>query len=205
MRIKQIEKLCKRDKTIVLFDDTRGEHPAQWIGDGKAAYPVEGLPELDRDAIFTIFSVPDNKQDKWAYHRLNTLPDILCFEDKMEGEAEAKEIGELQLVRNGRTLKAVRTSRGIIFYDTIYMEPISDLFNLSIFERSTKEGASYIAVKTGFLLRALIMPYDIIKDDFVDELTSLAEEAVRTLSRKKAAQCRIAIDWETGEIIGDDL
>ena len=46
MKIKNIAAICKKNKTIVLFEkhSESGDTVIQYIGDGGAAYPVTGLP-----------------------------------------------------------------------------------------------------------------------------------------------------------------
>ena len=65
--------------------------------------------------------------------------------------------------------------------------------------------------KTGFFLAAVIMPYSVINDKFVYQLSELAQQCRRALEVQKMArpaaepvdetQCRINVDESTGEII----
>lgn len=68
MKIKNIAAICKKNKTIVLFEkhSESGDTVIQYIGDGGAAYPVTGLPPLDTESVLTIFDVPEKDRDKYA-------------------------------------------------------------------------------------------------------------------------------------------
>ena len=59
MKIKQIESILKARKTIILFQDSEN---VQWLGDGSAAYPIFGLPNLTEQAIYTLFDIPEDKK-----------------------------------------------------------------------------------------------------------------------------------------------
>ena len=85
---------------------------------------------------------------------------------------------------------------------------------LSLFP-SQREGLSLIHIfvaKAGFLLQAVIMPYDVISQQFVDNLKRLTEQCVLSLDlreREKALaraaepeQFSLNVDPATGEIVG---
>ena len=72
-------------------------------------------------------------------------------------------------------------------------------------------GTPYIVAKAGFLLQAVIMPYDVISQQFVDNLKRLTEQCVLSLDlreREKALaraaepeQYSLNVDPATGEIV----
>lgn len=82
---------------------------------------------------------------------------------------------------------------------------------VQLYERATPKGTPYIVAKTGFFLAAVIMPYSVINDKFVYQLSELAQQCRRALEVQKMArpaadpvdetQCRINVDESTGEII----
>lgn len=50
MKIKNIAAICKKNKYAVIYERyTEGGGVVQYIGDGAAAYPVTGLPALDKE------------------------------------------------------------------------------------------------------------------------------------------------------------
>lgn len=52
MKIKNIAAICKKNKYAVIYERyTEGGGVVQYIGDGAAAYPVTGLPALDKESL----------------------------------------------------------------------------------------------------------------------------------------------------------
>ena len=74
MKLKPIEKICKTAGYIALYDEFRepdpdelpgeGELPRQWMSDGVAAYPLDGLPYLDEESVCAIFDVDHKRRYK---------------------------------------------------------------------------------------------------------------------------------------------
>lgn len=81
--------------------------------------------------------------------------------------------------------------------------------------RRTTEGTPYIVAKAGFLLQAVIMPYDVINQQFVESLQGLTQECEFSLSEKERRereardrftftepeQCSLNVDPNTGEVV----
>ena len=62
---------------------------------------------------------------------------------------------------------------------------------LEIFERTTKDGQIYFAAKSGFMLLAVIMPYDAINETFVKQLKTLCEQCEVALFNKQSREQEI--------------
>lgn len=61
MKIKNIAAICKKNKYAVIYERyTEGGGVVQYIGDGAAAYPVTGLPALDKESLLTISTFRKN-------------------------------------------------------------------------------------------------------------------------------------------------
>ena len=90
--------------------------------------------------------------------------------------------------------------------------------NIAIFERYSDDGdilTPYIVAKAGFLLQAVIMPYDVINQQFVESLQDLTRECEFSLSEKERRereardrfaftepeQCSLNVDPDTGEVV----
>ena len=56
MKLKKVGAICNADGYYYLMDqkDDDGEIVAQWLGDGKSAYPLVGLPVMDLENICAI-------------------------------------------------------------------------------------------------------------------------------------------------------
>lgn len=52
MKLKKVISLCHQRKTFRLFDKiSENGEIVQWMGDGCAAYPLNGLPILDEETL----------------------------------------------------------------------------------------------------------------------------------------------------------
>ena len=214
MKIKNIAAICKKNKYIVLFErySASGENVTQYIGDGGAVYPVVGLPPLNKENILTIFDVSEKDRENYLVKTAD-IPMGINFDDTDANEKPV-EREALSIVYSGKTLKPLQTRRGLVFIESRYLSPVSDIMDvLELYERFTQGGAPYIVAKAGFLLQAVIMPYDVISQQFVDGLQRLTKQCAVSLDlrkqeaeREKAAepeQYSLNVNPETGEIIGE--
>ena len=220
MKIKSIAAICKKNKNIAIFErySDDGDTLTQYIGDGSAVYPVIGLPPLDAESLLTIFDVPEKDRDNYFVKTLG-VPAGISFEDIDETERHVEREG-ISIIYSGRTLKPIRTTRGLVFIESRYLSPVADVLDvLELYERRTAEGAPCIVAKAGFLLQAVIMPCDVISAQFVQRLQELTRQCAVSLDlreqereRQAAAESagQFKVDPETGAIIepeseaGDD-
>ncbi len=183
MKIKQIEKILKSQKRIII-SEARG---AQWLSDGVAVYPVYNLPKLTEENIFPLFDIPEEKRDKF-YFKASSLPTFLNFEDSDENE-QMIDRGDFSILVNGRILEPLKTSRGIVFIKSRYLKPIDDdEAGFVLYERISEYGRPYIVVKRGFILQAVIYPENFIDDKFVESLETLLRLSREALSNEQQAE-----------------
>ena len=214
MKIKNIAAICKKNKYAVIYERyTESGGVIQYIGDGAAAYPVTGLPALDKESLLTIFDVPEKQREDW-FVQVAGIPSEISFEDTDANEKPV-EREAISIGYSGKTLKPLQTRRGLVFIESRYLSPVSDILDvLELYERITPGGTPYIVAKAGFLLQAVIMPYDVISQQFVDNLKRLTEQCVLSLDlreREKALahaaepeQYFLNVDPATGEIVEDE-
>lgn len=153
MKIKSIAAICKKNKNIAIFErySDDGDILTQYIGDGSAVYPVVGLPQLDKESLLTIFDVPEKDRDNYFVKTLG-VPAGISFEDTDETERHVEREG-ISIIYSGRTLKPIRTTRGLVFIESRYLSPVADVLDvLELYERRTAEGTPYIVAKAGFVL-----------------------------------------------------
>lgn len=211
MKIKNIAAICKKNKYAVIYE-RYGENGGviQYIGDGAAAYPVTGLPKLDKESLLTIFDVPEKQREDW-FVQVAGIPSKISFEDTDANEKPV-EREAISIAYSGKTLKPLQTRRGLVFIESRYLSLVSDILDvLELYERITPRGTPYIVAKAGFLLQAVITPYDVISQQFVDNLKRLTEQCVLSLDlrdREKALahaaepeQYSLNVDPATGEIV----
>lgn len=130
-----------------------------------------------------------------------------------------------QSVKWTSTARALQTpgvltaSRRMNSLITARLSPVSDVLDvLELYERFTPNGTPYIVAKAGFLLQAVIMPYDVINAGFVERLQRLARDCAFALDLRRQeeeqaaareaagdpAQCAFNVDASTGEVLEDE-
>ncbi|QIB68598.1 hypothetical protein Ami103574_04350 [Aminipila butyrica] len=149
MKIKAIAKLCKESKFIQLIDVPSGSSCRQWIGNGGAAYPITGLPYLDEQSIYTVFEIPEDKQEKIKFiHQQN--PGFFNFDDTDRTEIQVELLG-VGVDLGSKLIKPLQTRKGIGFYDTKYMAPLADItVGREIYERETEGGKPTLQLSKAF-------------------------------------------------------
>lgn len=206
MKFKSIAAICKEDQMLVIYEKPGRKDVEQWIGTASALYPISGVPKMGKDGFCNIFDIPEKARDEFSFVE-DKAPEGMCFDDTMVGE---RPLGEpiFTISSHGRMLRFLPSSRsGILCLDERYLAPLSDVQNyFSIHERITSYGQPYFALKMGFLLLAIIMPYDIIKSEFVMQVEDFGAKCRGALELKgeRARTARqYAFDPETGEIMQD--
>lgn len=169
MKIKKIIDLCKRSKRLFLYDGGA----EQWISDGCAMYPLFDLPQMDELTICRAYDIDDKQREKISFKYETSLPEFFDFSDDVDGEPSER--GALSLFDGGRRIVPYTTSQGVVFIDERYLEPFydGDTSLLELYERNRADGSIYFAVKKGFTLVGLVLPVDVINDQFVERLEKL--------------------------------
>lgn len=160
-------------------------------------YPIIGLPYLNKEEIFTLFEIKEKEQDNYIFRHEEAV--LNFYDDNVNGERVIQP-EKLTIATASTTIKPVITRHGITFYDTKYLGPLAGLSEMEIYEREYA-GGSYFAVKSGFLLYGVIMPYQIITEEFVECLGRVAHLCEEKFEEKKLKDgIQININRETGEI-----
>ena len=170
----------------MLYDkpDSTGE-VTQWLGDGSAAYPLDGLPLLDEDSLCKMFDITEKQRDNMRIDR-QTWDGSVNAEDTAPRETAAEEM-EPGITHNGKDLIPLMGQEGIIFIDRKYLSPLEDEIDMvQMFERKTEKGQSYIAVKAGLLIRAVIFPVEAVNDKFINQLHDMLRECKRVMQHPRA-------------------
>lgn len=183
MKIKKIVDLCKKRGYFYLFTTEGGE---QWLSDGVGAYPLGDVPCLDEDTLCALFDIPEKAREKMVF-RVQQAPSVFCFDDVVPGEVLCEQ-GALLLGEGKHGVIPYKTQQGIQFIDRTHLEPLEGGGQLEVYERIGEHGDMYFAVKRGLLLVAVILPYDIINEPFVESLRTLAELCTVAWENKRAAE-----------------
>jgi hypothetical protein len=185
MILKNLGALCKRAGCFNLLDDMTedGEIRGQWLGEGTALYLVTGLPQLHEENLVRMFDITE-KQKKKLLFSLGPLPESLNFENVIKEESVIED--NLPLLCVGRyTVKPILTKKGIVFLDADLFSPLRDTLDvLELWERCTDTGRVYFTVKLGFIVVAVLVPLDILDEDFVRHMELIAKESRAALKAK---------------------
>lgn len=195
MKLKKVLSICKANGLYYLYDriDRSGEI-TQWLGDGYAIYPLDGLPILDEESFCAVFDITGKQREKILF-RHERLPEHLNVEDVAAGDKLVREY-ETTFINGGLRLKPLKTNNGVTFIRSLYLSPLEDVIDMvQFYERTTPQGGSYIVAKAGFLTAAVIMPYAISKK-FADELEELSYQCRHFLNTRSAFTTPAAEDKE---------
>lgn len=183
MKLKKVAALCAKQGAFYLFDELGegGELIRQWLGDGRSAYPLSGLPVLYEENLCAMFDITEKKQKKCFFTR-KPMPESLDVADYTSGELALND--EWPTVEhNGYAIKPLSASDDMLFIQTAYLAPLEDMADyLRFYERVDNTGQKYIVAKNGMEIAAIIMPLDTIKLGFVEKLEALAYK------------CRVAVE-----------
>lgn len=183
MKIKQVEQILKSEKTLIIYEGPN----CQWLGTHSAIYPAYNLPTLDEKSLFAILDIPQDDKSKY-YFQKDGVPGSIHFNDADPDEKIIEQHDMFWIFRNGLILEPLKTSKGIIFINCQYLKPFTaDKSGIELYERTTSSGATYIAVKNGFMLTGIIYPYNPISENFVEQC-----EQLYRLSKNELYK----LDWE---------
>ena len=214
MRIKKVGAICNAGGCYYLMDerDAAGEVVGQWLGDGRSAYPLVGLPVMDLENICAMFDITEKKREKLVMRRAD-VPDSMDWGDTAPLERQLDD-PKLCVRYDGRDLLPLETTAGVTFIQEKYLLPLDGLEYMRLYERQSTSGGLYIVAKIGMILQAVIMPMDLPDKDFMEALNDLTSQC-RDAMRKKALITKqesvperepgplFQVDESTGEVVGE--
>ena len=183
MKLKKVGAICNAGGCYYLMDerDAAGEIVGQWLGDGRSAYPLVGLPVMDLENICAMFDITEKKREKLVMRRAD-VPDSMNWEDTAPLERQLDD-PKLCVRYNGMDLLPLETSAGVTFIQEKYLLPLDGLEYMRLYERRGRNGdLFYIVAKIGMIIQAVIMPMDLPDKDFMvllDDLMRQCREAMR--------------------------
>lgn len=129
----------------------------QYISNGFAAYPLDGMPYLQEKHLATVLDLSE-KQAETMVLRMDESPEEIDFRDGAEGEVMA-EPAEVGIVWNERPLLPLGVRGTTYFINCDYLKPITAEYkHTELWYRKTPEGTPYFAVKEGLMLVGIVMP-----------------------------------------------
>ena len=201
MKLKKVGAICNAGGCYYLINqtDADGENVYQWLGDGRSAYPLVGLPVMDVENICAMFDITEKKREKLIMRQMDA-PDTMNWEDTDPLE---RQIGDPKLcVRyDGRDLLPLETTAGITFIQEKYLLPLDGLEYMRLYERRGTDGGLYIVAKIGMILQAVIMPRDLPDKNFLELLNDLTSQCQDAMRRRALAQRKdAALEQEPGPL-----
>ena len=177
MKLKKVAALCNSVSIYRLYDhlDKNSGDVTQWLGDGGAIYPLDGLPLLSEQELYRMFDVPEKKQGK-SYFGKEAIPEELNVNDWCYGEKLAEDMG-VTITYNGTALLPLRYADGILYIQSKYMSPLEDQADfLQLYVRRMQNGTPYVAAKAGMLITGVIFQYLQTNGALCDCLSEIAEK-----------------------------
>lgn len=201
MKLKKVAALCAKTGAFYLFDELEegGELIRQWLGDGRSAYPLSGLPVLYEENLCAMFDITEKKKKKCFFTR-KPMPESLDVADYTSGELALND--EWPTVEhNGYVVKPLSTNDDMLFIQTAYLSPLEDMADyLRFYERVDTTGQKYIVAKNGMEIAAIIMPMDTIRLGFVEKLEALAYKCRVAVEAQEEREREKAMRRETGPL-----
>lgn len=183
MEIKRIIGLCKKSGMLHLIEN----EGVQWLSDGYSMYPLFDLPRFDEETICRTYDISEKKAAKMTIRYDLEAPAAFDLSDDVPDEVACDYDDELF----GGVIP-VQTSQGVVFIRRDHLSPFNDTARdtLYLFERHSPKGGIYFAVKVGFMLMGIVLPYNCINDRFVERIERVCEQVKIALSNQKEAEKR---------------
>ncbi|MBD5098153.1 MAG: hypothetical protein HDT35_01115 [Clostridiales bacterium] len=185
MKLKKVAALCDRMGMFYLCDQVNGAGTfiRQWLGDGCAAYPIDGLPYLDPENLCAMFDISEKRKEKLIF-RHKDAPASINWDDADPVERQVDD-PKLCLRYEGQTLLPLQTSAGIVFIQDKYLAPLDSLDYMHLYERRSGDSGMYIIAKIGMVVQAVIMPIDVVSADLIDHMEKLTDLCRTALIKKE--------------------
>lgn len=185
MKNKKIIDICKRNRHIYLFNDS--SENCQWVSDGNAIYLMTDMPHLNESYICKLYDITDSQADKITFRTNLNLPEDLNFNDTDATEKPTSPL-MLNITVDSFTLIPLITEEGLMFLNSQYLTPFCDTNknDIQIYTRKRASGETVFAIKVGLFLYAVVSPYNIISEEFVEKVKMLYKASETALFNNKS-------------------
>ena len=182
MKIKKLENLIKKSKSVAIVEDGG----AFWLGNERAMYPTY-FEHIDFDMLMTIFDIDAEKRESITeitselIARADTSDD--CAGEILLKRFPLRVVWEKPLIG----LYVGADSDEIFYIDERLLEPVRDAKEgIELYLRRDRIGGSYIAVKNGMLLVGIIAPEETDRM-LADQLSMLCKLTTATVNKYSSA------------------
>lgn len=160
MRIKALAAAAKEDEMIMLLDevDKDGEIVRQFVMlPGRAVFPLDGMPMLDKETLLAVMDVPADKRDQYEVMRTVMNEALLQMMADELADDEGVERGLITISMNGRTMVPVISEGKAYFVGYDLLKVLADMRGLSIVQRMV-DGSRVFVVMNGMMNVACLIP-----------------------------------------------
>lgn len=180
MKIKNIEKVLKRTRTVVIMRDS--ESKILWLSDEKVYMPLFNFSNLTWEQVASLLNISEDEIKKWSFYE-EPLPENICFDEYMPPDSNNEELLERSRVLiqyGGFTVEPFSTSRGVIFLNTEDIIPFEkEDKNIQLFARFNEEGLPYVVVKAGMFLKGIILNNTTVVTRELSNLLAYTAQAIK--------------------------
>lgn len=179
MKVGKIIKLCKERRQV----QTTKYNGTQWLGNGSGLYPLYRAPVFGKDELCYAYDIGEKQSSEMMYRELPEFKGF-CLDDYDEAETEAERL-PITITRMGYVLAPYKTEEGLYFIDIKYLAPFDDEDEVSLYKRNREDGGVYFVAKAGFIIMGIIMPVDIINEEFLKDIKELCDMCDMSFKNKK--------------------
>ncbi len=147
MKIGAIKKACMDARRFIILDTPNG---TQWITNGAAAWPVEGIG-IDKDGIPALFDIEEKKVAKLVIDQ-RVLFDPCFSLTPISGETAMKDMGAVWYL--GDLYRVIQGEGGIEFINVAYLKPAENKDGFMEFRQRGKMVACY----GNMFVAAIVLP-----------------------------------------------
>ena len=162
MNLNAIKTLCFGGKHATIYNYMWGS--GQWISNGFAAYPVEGVRIEDANALMDLWNLSDKARSK-AVIIPETTSDRRFTRGYFEGEEELKELGATAFGDEAIYI-ALQSHKGVLWINADFLKPLRGDYRL--YYARWEGGRPLVAVYEDMTdCKALILPAGNIMADML--------------------------------------
>lgn len=187
MKLKKVVSLCLSSGRVQLFDHVDNDGVVgQWLGDGCALYPLGNVPYLDEDTACAVFDITEKKRGKMMVSK-DAMPERISVADYNAGDRQAEDMG-ISISYKGTSVQPllIRPNREIIYIQKKYLAPLDDVMDdLQFCVREMPGGERYVVAFVGLLIAAVILPYTLMGEEYVDKLEDIARMTSTEIERRE--------------------
>lgn len=164
MKLKNISRICTKTKRIEVKDvaQDNGEI-VQWMGNGSAAYRLDNVPYLNKNAIFTLLDIDLKKQADYNFVQEEVTNHHDLYQDIWENEKLILPLG-FSFLYHQKNRAIFAHSKTIYLLNAQHLSPLSDEVEFYV---RTKGNDTHIVAKKGFFACA-VLKTDIQTEDIFE-------------------------------------